>query len=124
MGARRAFAFGSHTYTSFPQSMMAPSRAERNPKMTYVLERSWNARRNHDRQSLTLYDGDRLQELKMSRGLTLRRLKQASTVPYERLNELGQAAGPRRRARSKSLPTRSAPSPQSCSRTKRGATHT
>ena len=35
-------------------------------------------------------NGERLQEIRMSRGLTLRRLEQHSGVPYERLNELEQ----------------------------------
>jgi transcriptional regulator with XRE-family HTH domain len=38
-------------------------------------------------------DGERLQEIRMSRGLTLRRLEQHSGVPYERLNELEQGSG-------------------------------
>ena len=38
-------------------------------------------------------DGERLQEIRMSRGLTLRRLEQHSGVPYERLNELEQGGG-------------------------------
>jgi transcriptional regulator with XRE-family HTH domain len=38
-------------------------------------------------------DGERLQEIRMSRGLTLRRLEQHSGVLYERLNELEQGGG-------------------------------
>ena len=38
-------------------------------------------------------NGERLRELRMSRGLTLRRLEQASGVPYERLNELELGGG-------------------------------
>jgi transcriptional regulator with XRE-family HTH domain len=33
-------------------------------------------------------NGERLQQIRMSRGLTLRRLEQASGVPYDLLNEL------------------------------------
>jgi transcriptional regulator with XRE-family HTH domain len=33
-------------------------------------------------------NGERLRELRMSRGLTLRRLEQATGVPYDRLSEL------------------------------------
>ena len=38
-------------------------------------------------------DGERLQEIRMSRGLTLRRLEQHSGVPYKRLNELERGGG-------------------------------
>lgn len=38
-------------------------------------------------------DGERLQEIRMSRGLTLRRLEQHSGVPYELLNELELEGG-------------------------------
>lgn len=37
--------------------------------------------------------GERLRELRMSRGLTPRRLEQASGVPYDRLNELELGGG-------------------------------
>ena len=38
-------------------------------------------------------NGERLQEIRMSRGLTLRRLEQASGVPHDRLNELEMGGG-------------------------------
>ena len=38
-------------------------------------------------------DGERLHEIRMSSGLTQRRLEQHSGVPYERLNELEQGGG-------------------------------
>ncbi len=38
-------------------------------------------------------NGERLQEIRMSRGLTLRRLEQHSGVSYERLNELELGGG-------------------------------
>ncbi|MDQ3590271.1 MAG: helix-turn-helix domain-containing protein [Actinomycetota bacterium] len=38
-------------------------------------------------------DGERLREIRMSRGLTLRRLEQHSGVSYERLNELELGGG-------------------------------
>jgi len=38
-------------------------------------------------------DGERLQEIRMSRGLTLRRLEQHSGVSYERLDELELGGG-------------------------------
>jgi transcriptional regulator with XRE-family HTH domain len=38
-------------------------------------------------------NGERLQEIRMSRGLTLRRLEQASGVPYDLLNELELGGG-------------------------------
>ena len=38
-------------------------------------------------------DGERLREIRMSRGLTLRRLEQHSGVSYERLDELELGGG-------------------------------
>jgi transcriptional regulator with XRE-family HTH domain len=38
-------------------------------------------------------NGERLQEIRMSRGLTLRRLEQHSGVSYERINELELGGG-------------------------------
>jgi transcriptional regulator with XRE-family HTH domain len=38
-------------------------------------------------------NGERLREIRMSRGLTLRRLEQASGVPYDLLNELEVGGG-------------------------------
>lgn len=38
-------------------------------------------------------NGERLQQIRMSRGLTLRRLEQASGVPYDLLNELELGGG-------------------------------
>ena len=38
-------------------------------------------------------NGERLREIRMSRGLTLRRLEQHSGVSYERLNELELGGG-------------------------------
>ena len=38
-------------------------------------------------------NGERLQEIRMSRGLTVRRLEQHSGVSYERINELELGGG-------------------------------
>ncbi len=38
-------------------------------------------------------NGERLREIRMSRGLTLRRLEQHSGVSYERINELELGGG-------------------------------
>jgi transcriptional regulator with XRE-family HTH domain len=38
-------------------------------------------------------DGERLQEIRMSRGLTARRLEEHSGVSYERINELELGGG-------------------------------